>query len=118
MPHSIASLSLPVPDSDGRGFDHTRKVDYSSDSEEILQVNGHSSEERLGNTYLYVNNEKTLRQLLPTRTRCVTEKLECQKCAVVARRCQRQDICYHEIKALLVGNPVPACITQHLVALH
>ena len=64
------------------GFDHTRKVD------EMLQVNGHSSEERLGNTYWYVNNEKTLRQLL-TR---MCEKLGCQKCAVVARRCQSQDI--------------------------
>ena len=80
----------------------------------MLQVNGHSSEEQLGNTYGYVNNEKTLWQLL-TR---MCEKLGCQKCVVVATRCQRQDICYHEIKALLVGNPVPACITQHLVALH
>ena len=49
MPHSIASLSLPVLDS-LTGFDHTRKVYYSSNSEEMLEVNGHPSKERLGNT--------------------------------------------------------------------
>ena len=53
----------------------------------MLQFNGHSSEEQLGNTYWYVNNER-LRQLL-TR---MCEKLGYQKCAVVARRCQSQDI--------------------------
>ena len=67
----------------------------------MLQVNGHSSEERLGNTYWYVNNEKTLRQLL-TR---MCEKLGCQKCAVVARQTMpKSRYCCHKIKALLVGN--------------
>ena len=106
---SIASLSLPctLPVGDIRPYRFEPERETPSEAEETLDLDGHFGEERLG---MYKHKTSCFVRL---KTLCSVSGAS----VVIANQCQRQEsVCCQEIdkiKALLVGDPIPACITHH-----
>ena len=120
---SVASLSLSVGIIRPYCFEPERPVELeASSSSETEEFDDHPSEERLGNTTWYINQiyvESTdstnlatnavFYKFSPLSTRCT-----CGYCKPMPTA--RESICCQEIeqmKALLVDDPAPACITLH-----
>ena len=104
---SVASLSLPVPEETIRPYLFEPERSSSSNSEEMTEVVDHPSEERLGNTDWYVNTDATAKCVKSFDVRCL-----CGCCQTMST--SRESVCCQEIdemKALFVGDPVPACVT-------
>ena len=106
---SVASLSLPVPEETIRPYLFEPERSSSSYSEETPEVVDHPSEEQLGNTNWYVNTDATVKCVKFFDVRCLRGC--CQTMSI-----SRESVCCQEIdkmKALFVGDPLPACVTQH-----
>ena len=106
---SVASLSLPVPEETIRPCLFEPERSSSSDSEETAEVVDHPSKERLGNTDWYVNTDATAKFVKSFDVRCL-----CGCCQTMST--SRESVYFQEIdemKALFVGDLVPACITQY-----
>ena len=102
----VASLSLPVLEEPAEIRPYLFKSERlltSSECEERLEVDGHSSKEEIGNTDWYIHKQCNRCNLKFCDARCKCDYCQTTVC------CQEID----EMKALLVGDLVAACITQH-----